>query len=104
MYVLPVAESVSVVSLESGLRLMLVESGEVSVKGSYEVFGEYEQRQPLTLAHKVSFLSLQPKRYTACFPNHYCLGCHSLGSCIKMIYTFLQAKNSTMTEINRLDS
>lgn len=32
MYVLPVAESVWAVSSESGLRLMVEESGEVSVK------------------------------------------------------------------------
>lgn len=66
--------------------------------------GECERSEPLTLWHIVSSHSLQPKRDTTCFPNHYCLSCHSLGSYIKMIYSFLRAKNSTMTKINHVDS
>lgn len=60
--------------------------------------------EPLTLWHIVNSYSLQSKRDTACFPNRYCLSCHSLGSYIKMIYSLLKAKNSTMTKINQLDS
>lgn len=66
--------------------------------------GECKHSEPLTQWHIVNSCSLQPKQQTACFPSHYCLSCHSLGSNVKIISIFLQAKNSTMTKINQVVS
>lgn len=61
-----------------------------------------EHSEPLTLWHIVNSHPLQAKPDTDCFPppDH---GCHSLGGYIKMIYSFLRAKNSDTTKINLIE-
>ncbi len=64
--------------------------------------GECKHSELVTLWHVVNSHFLH-RNEPECFPNPYCLSCHSLGGYIKLIYSFLQAKNSTITKISQAE-